>query len=238
MLKQLARRALHTAVYHLLIRRSRGRILRTRAARLDLTVPPGVFHPKWFLSSEMLARYVSGLDLSGKRVVDIGTGSGILAISAARAGAKFVAAVDVNPDAVGATRANARQAGYGGCVSPFCGDLLGAVSSDAMFDVALSNPPFFPGEPVDIADRAWHAGPAYRDITALFDQILERLAPDGRAYVVLSTDADLPTLTAMMERAGFEHRVVRKRRLVFESLIIYELSRGASVRAVTAQPIP
>ncbi len=232
MVKQLARRVLHTAVYYLLIRRTRGRVVRTRAARLDLVVPPGVFHPKWFLSSEMLARYVSRMDLAGKRVVDVGTGSGILAIAAARAGARFVAAVDINPDAAAAAAANARAAGYGERVAPMCGDLLGAVSPTAVFDVALSNPPFFAGEPVDVADRAWHAGPAYRDIAPMFEQLAERIVPEGRVYVVLSTDADLATLTAMMERAGFGHRVVQERRLWFETLVIYELTRE-----VNAEPI-
>jgi predicted RNA methylase len=40
--------------------------------------------------------YIGRLDFSGKRVVDVGTGSGILALAAARAGAKNVTAVDIN----------------------------------------------------------------------------------------------------------------------------------------------
>jgi methylase of polypeptide subunit release factors len=58
-----------------------------------------VFHPRYFISSECFAEFIGGLDLSGKHVVDIGTGSGILALAAARAGAENVTATDINPNA-------------------------------------------------------------------------------------------------------------------------------------------
>jgi release factor glutamine methyltransferase len=225
MLKRVLRRALHVGVYHLLLKPSAGKTVRTRAARFALVVRPSVFHPKWFLSSEILAGFVGRLDLRGKRVVDVGTGSGVLALAAARAGAAFVAAVDVNPAAASVAAENARANGYADRVAPFCGDLLSAVSRDARFDVVLSNPPFFPGEPRDTADRAWHAGPGYRDLAPLFGQIGERLAPGGRAFVVLSSDADLAALHALSDAAGLSRRVVVERRLFFESMLVYELTR-------------
>lgn len=49
------------------------------------------------------------LSLEGSAVLDVGTGSGILAICAARRGARRVVAVDIDPLAVEATAENARQ---------------------------------------------------------------------------------------------------------------------------------
>src|SRR3981189_3058031 len=52
-------------------------------------------HPRYFLPASSL-RPLSTNCLKGKQVADVGTGSGILALAAARAGAEIVAAMDIN----------------------------------------------------------------------------------------------------------------------------------------------
>jgi release factor glutamine methyltransferase len=221
--KRLLRRALHVCVYYFVVRPSRARTRLTRAGGFRLVLRPTVFHPKFFLSSEIFARYIRGLDLRGKRVADVGTGSGILALAAARAGAARVVAVDVNPQAALSAAENARANGVGDRVSVVCGDLLSAVAPVPAFDAIFSNPPFFPGEPRDLADRAWHAGPSYRDIEPLFDQARARLAPEAALYLILSSDADLAVLHALFARAGFVYEVVDERHLFFERMLIYRV---------------
>jgi tRNA1(Val) A37 N6-methylase TrmN6 len=92
-----------------------------------------------------------------------------------------------------------------------------------MFDVILSNPPYFAGEPLDVADRAWHAGPAYRDIAPMFEQCRERLKPGGRIYLLVSSDSDLVALAAMYGAAGLRAQLVYRRGVYFESLLVFEL---------------
>jgi release factor glutamine methyltransferase len=89
--------------------------------------------------------------------------------------------------------------------------------------VIISSPPSFPGEPLDLADRAWHAGPGYRDIAALFDQARERLAPGGRLFLLLSSDSDLNLMGVLAERAGFQARLLHKRSILIEDFLLYEL---------------
>jgi hypothetical protein len=89
--------------------------------------------------------------------------------------------------------------------------------------VVLSSPPSFPGEPKDLADRAWFAGPGYRDIAPLFAQAGERLTPDGRFYLLLSSDSELGLLGNLTRAAGFTTRLVAERSIGFESFILYEL---------------
>ena len=215
------RKAIHFFSYHLILSRRTTRV--TRAAGFRLVVRPTVFHPRRFITSEFFASFIGRLDLSGKRVADVGTGSGILALAAARAGAERVTAVDVNPNAALTAAENARANGQGERFVAVCSNLLSALAPVALFDVIISSPPSFPGEPRDIADRAWHAGPNYRDIVPLFDQARDRLAPGGRVYFLVSSDSDLDLFSALIVRAGFRACLVAERSIFIESLIIYQL---------------
>ena len=76
-------------------------------------------------------------DVDGKRVVDLGCGSGILAIAASLAGAGWVVGVDIDKEAVSVARVNAEK--VGAVVDLVVGDIRCVVSQ---FDTTLMNPPF------------------------------------------------------------------------------------------------
>ena len=102
-------------------------------------------------------------------------------------------------------------------------NLLSALAPRPLFDLILSSPPKHAGEPRDLDDRGWHAGPNYRDTAALFDQSRERLRFRGRLYVMVSSDSDVDLFAALIDQAGFRARLVHERSILIESLIIYEL---------------
>jgi release factor glutamine methyltransferase len=219
------RRLLHRFIfffsYHLIL--NRRNIRTTRAAGFRLRVRPTVFHPRFFLSSEYFAKFIDGLDLRGKSVADVGTGSGILAVAAARAGAASVLALDINPNAVLSARENAQANGFGDRVTATCMDLLAEVPPHPLFDVILSSPPKHAGEPRDLADRGWHAGPQYCNVAGLFNQARERLKPDGCLYVMVASDSDLDLFGRLINEAGFRFRLVVERSFYIESMLLYEL---------------
>lgn len=115
--------------------------------------------------------------------------------------------------------------GLGDRVTATRSDLMSALAPGFLFDVIISNPPFFSGEPRDVADRAWVAGPGYRDIVSLFERAHERLKPSGTMYVLLSSDSDLHFLGQLIARAGFRARMATAFSIMIESMIIYELTR-------------
>ena len=215
------RKLVHFFSYHFILNRKRS--TETRVAGLDLTVLPTVFHPKIFLTSGFFASFLQSLDLTGKAVVEVGTGSGILSLSAARAGAASVLALDVNQAAVDAANINAARNGLLQ-VKAIHSDLFSAIPAAEKFDVIISSPPSFSGEPRDNADRAWHAGPGYRDILALFEQAAKRIRPDGKMYVLLSSDTNLKLMDSLISTAGFTSKQIGKRSIWVEAFHLYELS--------------
>lgn len=145
---------------------------------MRLVPVPGVFRP--ISDSWLLARVVK--DEVARRpdppsVLDICTGSGVVGVTAARAGAD-VTAVDVSCRAVAAAWLNARINHVR--VDSRRGDLLDPVK-DQRFDVIASNPPYVP------SDHAWVAGP---DGRALLDRLIAeaptRLRPGGALLLVHS----------------------------------------------------
>jgi release factor glutamine methyltransferase len=219
--RRIFRKLVHFFSYHFILNRSR--LSSTRVAGLLLSVEPTVFHPKIFLTSRFFAEFLQQLKLDGRSAVEIGTGSGILALSAARAGAKTVLALDINPAAVRTAAANAKANGLDSQVTAMVSDLFSSVPADDIFDIIIASPPSFAGEPLSMADRAWHAGPGYRDIAPLFQQARQRISADGSMYLLLSSDSDLPLFGRLIEQAGFRSAIVARRSIWVETFILYEL---------------
>jgi release factor glutamine methyltransferase len=215
----------HFLSYHFILGRRDTRLSRTAGMRL--IVRPTVFHPRYFISSRRFAEFIDTLNLGGKRVLDVGTGTGILAIAAARAGAETVIATDINPNAALSVPDNAQANGVGDRVKAVCMNLLSGFLPAPLFDVIIANPPKHAEESRDLADRGWHGGPQHRDIAPLFDEASERLQPGGRLYVMVSSHSDLGLVENLIERAGFNFRVVKKYSILIDSFALYECTRGA-----------
>lgn len=90
-------------------------------------------HETTFMCLSLLEKYLSG----GESVIDVGTGSGILAIGAALFGAGQVLAIDIDPDAVRVASENVALNHVGETVSVQQGNLLDRV--DAVCDVCVAN---------------------------------------------------------------------------------------------------
>ncbi len=214
------RTMVHFFSFHFIL--NRQRTTQTEVAGLKLSVGPSVFHPKMFLTSRFFAEHLQRQDLRGLRVVEVGTGSGILALSAAKAGAVSVLALDINPEAVrtAATNAIANDLPQ---VEARESNLFSAVPESEKFDLIISSPPSFSGEPRNVADRAWHAGPGYRDIMPLFDQAAARLAPGGLMYLLVSSDTNMALFDQLIANAGLRSTRIATQSIVVEKFYLYEL---------------
>ncbi|RYF36234.1 MAG: methyltransferase domain-containing protein, partial [Cytophagaceae bacterium] len=230
-IRRAFRQFVHWASYTFILSSKRTRHL--TIGDLELTVPPTVFHPGVFVTSRMFANYLRCLNLHGRVAAEVGTGSGILALSAACAGARKVVALDINPAAVEAARANAQANGLAGVVEARVSDLFSAIGPDERFDLIISSPPSFSGEPRDIADRAWHAGDGYRYLKSLFFDAFNKLHANGEMLLLLSSDTNIALMERWGTQAGFRWRQLAKRSIGVESFILFLLSKGNPIGTKT-----
>jgi release factor glutamine methyltransferase len=209
----------------------RRSIWRARVAGFRLAVRPTVFHPGYFISSERFAEFIGRLDLRGKRVLDAGTGSGILAIAAARSGSETVIATDINPNAALSVPENAKANGAGGQVQSVCMDLLSGLAARPLFDVIFANLPKHSKQPRDLADRGWNSGPKHSDIAPFFEQAHKRLRLGGCLYVMFSSHSELDVIESLISVAGFHWKIIQRYPIFIESFLLYECRVEAERRA-------
>jgi SAM-dependent methyltransferase len=161
--------------------------------RLGVEVPAlgGRIHPHYGVYAPIRGEYVDlvaqaaqAWPVAGKRAVDVGTGTGVLALVLARGGAR-VLAIDVEPRAVRCARDNAERLGLAGAVEVREGDLLPAEP----VDLVVSNPPWLPAQAHSPLDRAvYDPGGAF--LTRLLAGLPAALRPGGEAWIVLSDLAE------------------------------------------------
>jgi release factor glutamine methyltransferase len=150
------------------------------------------------------------------RVLDICTGTGALAITAAMLGARDVTAIDVSRRAVVSARLNAWLNGQR--IKALQGSML-TLTASARFDVVLANPPYVPCPDATVTrgrKRAWNAG---LDGRALLDPICRSLPvllrPRGFALVVHSAMSQVDTTLRQLRQGGLRAEVVGRRRIPF-----------------------
>ena len=93
-------------------------------------------HPTTALCLEWL----DGLDLQGKTVVDFGCGSGILGVAALKLGAKHCIGIDIDPQALIATKENAKRNGVDHQFDVFLPEHQPSISADVVVANILSGP--------------------------------------------------------------------------------------------------
>lgn len=187
------------------------------------TIDPDVYEPAE--DTFLLADNLNVRD--GERVLELGTGCGLLAILAARAGARVVA-TDISPLALACARKNADAH----CASDFIdfrlGNLFEPVDGER-FDLVIFNPPYLPVRDDEAIgtniDLAWEAGPEGR---AVIDPFLEglssHLVENGRALFVQSSLSNIAKTLFALRTRDFKVDVMSKK-LPFEKLFLLRVAK-------------
>ncbi len=175
---------------------------------LKLEVPPEV-QPIMGMS-HLLGNAVLAEVRDDDRVLDMGTGSGVNAILAASK-SRQVVAVDLNPRATEAARANAERNGVTDRVEVRLSDVFSAV--EGMFDLIIFDPPFRWFAPRDLLEMAT-TDRGYRAMTTFFRNAKRHLTPGGRMLIFFGTSGDLAYLRRLADEESFTVEVIAHQSLV------------------------
>ena len=125
----------------------------------------------------------------GMTVLDIGTGTGLVAIMAAQRGAAHISAVEINPDAAGQAQKNAANSPWKSHIDVVCTD-ISDFTADYKFDRIVCNPPYF-RDSLRSPDRGRNM--ARHNDSLSFEVLSARastlLSDDGLFCLVLPSDA-------------------------------------------------
>jgi methylase of polypeptide subunit release factors len=176
---------------------------------LRLTVLPGVFSPKYSHAPDYIIE--NWIIPAGARVLDVGSGSGVIGLHALCSGAGSLVAIDVNPVACKNTSLNAAALGLSDRVTVYEGSAYQPLRADEFFDVIILSPPYWNrSASTDLEKACYDDG--HRFLTESVLGAKAHLKPGGHVYVVFSDQGDVSYLTHLIETSGLKtSRLLLKR---------------------------
>jgi release factor glutamine methyltransferase len=185
----------------------------------SVSIEPGVFHPGFFFSTKFLISFIETLDLKGKSFLEMGSGSGLVSIAAAKKNA-LVLACDVSPKAVSNTRKNFESNNVKAeCISS---DLFDSIPA-RQFDFIVVNPPYFKKNPDSIEEKAWYCGESLEYFEKFFQQAKSFVHSSSRIIMVLSDECDIHGIQAIAEKFHWQFELAIQKRTAWETGFIFNI---------------
>jgi release factor glutamine methyltransferase len=170
---------------------------------------PGVFAPVYSPTTEISMRLMGLADPAARprtgSFLEIGCGSGVIAVASALTGCDRVVAVDVNETAVRNTALNAERHGVGDRVRCLHGDLFAGLADDERFDTVFWHSNYVlapPGYRYRTMLERGYVDPGYTTHRRFLTEAPGRLAPGGSVLLHFSGRGDLARLRRVADECG------------------------------------
>ncbi len=183
-------------------------------------ISENVFNPKFYFTSRFMAEHIHVNP--DNTVLDVGTGAGIQAITAALTALKVVA-VDINPEAVKFARKNSRINGVESRVTVLEGNLFSPLKQGDRFDVILFTPPYMEGRPETYFDHALY-DPDKSIAKRFFSEARNFLNNDGYVQMIYSSLADPGSALQSARELGWNYILIAKGKTITENFLIYRFT--------------
>jgi release factor glutamine methyltransferase len=153
----------------------------------------------------------------GKKILEIGTGSGLVSLCCVQAGATEVVATDVNQNAIECARMNAERLGFDSKLNVRLVDTKNAkafavIRTDEQFDLIISNPPWEEGTPKSIDQYALY-DPNFELLKSLLTEARTHLTPGGELYLAYGCVTAIRLLEKLSDEIGYQYTVLDDRKL-------------------------
>jgi len=166
----------------------------------------------------LLVSALQKIDLKNKSILEIGTGSGSIALFAARL-AKSVLAIDINPEALKCAKENAKINKIKN-IEFAQSDLFEKIAGK--FDLIVFNPPYLPDEEIT-KDIALDGGPDGRKVIERFLESAPKfLNPRGKMILLESSLSHYEKTLQHFEKTGFDAKIIAKEKVDWEELVVIE----------------
>ena len=176
-------------------------------------VCPHVFDPRYIFTTKFFGKT---LRFKSKKVLEIGTGTGILSIIAAEK-AKEVLAVDINPFAVKCAEDNVKLNKLKN-IKVILSDLFSKVKGK--FDLIIFNPPYLRGKPDRLIESAYYDNGI---LIRFFEQAKKYLNKEGKILLLYSSIANKQRLEKFIKEKEYNFKIIAKKHGLFENFFIYEI---------------
>lgn len=185
-----------------------------------LSIPKEVFHPGFFFSTKLLLRQVAKLPLIEKSLLELGAGSGLISIYAAREGA-MVTATDINPTAIEYLERNSES--NKASLQIIHSDLFDSIPIKS-FDIIAINPPYYKKVPRTDADYAWFCGENGEYFERLFGRLSNFMHPHSQVYMTLCDGCDMSMIQSMANKNEIKMDCIYQKQNIIEKNYIFQLS--------------
>lgn len=200
------------------------RVVKYSKHGINLKVYPSVFHPGFFLSTNIFIEFISELNLKNKRALELGAGSGMISFYMSKKGAK-VTASDINDAALKGLIENSKTNNLH--INVVKSNLFDKVSPND-FDYIIINPPYYPKAPKNIQEIAFYCGKDFEYFNKLFSQLKKFPIIKNNIYMILSEDCEISQIKTIANKESIDMKLIRKKKKMGEQNYIFKIAKSNS----------
>jgi release factor glutamine methyltransferase len=189
---------------------------------ITVKVLPGVFHPGLFFSTKMLLNFIDTLNLESKTFLELGAGTGIISMLAAKKRAAVYAS-DISTKAVENIKINAAKNKVQ--IKIFASDLFKNIP-DMQFDYIIINPPYYNRDPKEEKEYAWFCGSNFEYFKSLFKSLSNFMSNSSIVFMILSEVCDIHKIQSLGIENEFAWKLKMKKQFWGEKNFIFKIKKS------------